>query len=94
MNDIEKAIKTIQRLSDEYMDDSYDLLTVIEALKEKQETESLLQKHYGDCTVLEFVETFISCIEKETGEKLRGFCILTNEDKDDYDAWKNERRKS
>lgn len=93
MNDIEKAIKTIQRLSDEHIDDSYDLLTAIEALKEKQESESLLHKHYEDCTVLEFVETFISCIEKETGEKLKGFRILTNEDKDDYDAWKSNRRK-
>lgn len=94
MNDIEKAIKTIQRLSDEHIDDSYDLLTAIEALKEKQEVERLLQKHYGNCSILEFVETFVSCIEKEIGEKLKGFRILTNEDKDDYDAWKNERRKS
>lgn len=52
MNDIEKAILTIQRLSNEHIDDSYDLLTATEALREKQEAESLLEKHYGDCTVL------------------------------------------
>ena len=69
MNDIEKiekSIKTIRRLSKENIGDSYSLSFAIEALREKQEAESLLEKHYGDCTVFEFVETFISCIEKET----------------------------
>ena len=94
MNDIEKAILTIQRLSNEHIDDSYDLLTATEALREKQEAESLLEKHYGDCTVFEFVETFISCIEKETDDELKGLRILTNEDKDDYEAWKRERKRS
>ena len=34
MNDIEKAILTIQRLSNEHIDDSYDLLTATEALRD------------------------------------------------------------
>ena len=97
MNDIEKiekSIKTIRRLSKENIGDSYSLSFAIEALREKQEAESLLEKHYGDCTVFEFVEAFISCIEKETDDELKGFRILTNEDKDDYEAWKRERKRS
>jgi len=38
--------------------------------------------------------TNISCIEKETDDELKGFRILTNEDKDDYEAWKRERKRS
>lgn len=44
MNDIEKAIETIKRISDLDIKyhlgiDSYDLLTAIEALRDKQERE-------------------------------------------------------
>lgn len=57
-------------------------------------THERYRKSYFNYTTFEFVETFISCIEKETDDELKGFRILTNEDKDDYEAWKRERKRS
>jgi len=68
----------------------------IKALKEKikyDEYEQTLQKEFGNnIKLLDIIRPFILNLQKQTGEPLNGFRILTNQDKENYEQWKKEKQ--
>lgn len=104
MNETERIISDLREQKDYWVmryklnsdKDSNKYATVIDmaikALEEKLEIDSLIQKYDTDCTAKDIVKSFIEYVKAEDNE-LAGFRILTNADKEDYEAWKRSKDK-
>lgn len=100
MNEIERTIRRLNAhikfyLAKKFAKNStiFDATnTVIKALEEKQEIDSLIQEYDTDCTAKDIVKSFIQYVKAEDNE-LAGFRILTNADKEDYESWKRSKDK-
>lgn len=66
-------------------------LKVCKELEEYHKMEKILSEHYGcNLNLIEFAESWIKAmIAREKGDKHYRFCVLSNED---YDEWKEYKR--
>ncbi len=77
----------MREISDEYR-------KVCEELAQYQKMDKILTERYGcNMNLIEFAQSWIEAMSaEEKGEELYRFCVLTNEDYDEWKAYKKQKQ--